>query len=191
MSPSVSSAYPVVAEQNILLPATYDLVWSAFVLVVLGFFFIKFLLPKMNVILDERAEKIEGGLAKAEQVQAEAAAAKAERDAELAAARGEAATIRERASSEGEQIKAEARTKAQEEAARILSTAQRQIEAERTAAVVSLRSDIGSLATDLAGRIVGESLADDARQGRIIDRFLDELDAQSAPVEPVTSDQEN
>jgi F-type H+-transporting ATPase subunit b len=32
---------------------------------------------------------------------------------------------------------------------------------------------------DLASRVVGESLTDEARQRRIVERFLDELDQQA------------
>jgi F-type H+-transporting ATPase subunit b len=46
--------------------------------------------------------------------------------------------------------------------------------------MASLRAEIGSLATELASRIVGESLADTARQGRMIDRFLAELEDTDA-----------
>ena len=42
----------------------------------------------------------------------------------------------------------------------------------------SLRAEVGTLATELASRIVGEALADSARQSRVIDRFLDELEAR-------------
>jgi F-type H+-transporting ATPase subunit b len=38
---------------------------------------------------------------------------------------------------------------------------------------------VGSLATQLASKIVGESLEDEARRTRVVDRFLDELDAQT------------
>ena len=134
------------------------------------------LMPKMTELLDERAAKIEGGLELAKKAQEEAAAAKSEKEAELAAARREAASIREEATNDGTAIVNEARTKAQAEADRIVESAQRQIEAERAAAVVSLRDEVGGLATELASRIVGESLAEDARQTRVIDRFLDELD---------------
>lgn len=162
---------------GVFIPAVYDIVWSLIVTGVIAFFFFKYLMPKMTALLDERAAKIEGGLEHAAKVQAEAEATKVEREAELLAARQEAARIREQAHEAGNEIVAEAKTKAQSEATRVLESAQRQIEAERTSAVVSLRADIGSLATDLASRIVGESLADDARQSRLIDRFLDELDA--------------
>ena len=162
---------------GVFIPAVYDIVWSLIVTGVIAFFFFKYLMPKMTALLDERAAKIEGGLEHAAKVQAEAEATKVEREAELLAARQEAARIREQAHEASNEIVAEAKTKAQSEANRVLESAQRQIEAERTSAVVSLRADIGSLATDLASRIVGESLADDARQSRLIDRFLDELDA--------------
>ena len=65
------------------------------------------------------------------------------------------------------------------EAERIVETAHRQIEAERKQASVSLRAEVGTLATELASRIVGESLQDEARQSRVVDRFLDELAAST------------
>lgn len=159
-----------------LIPTPADWVWSAIVLIIIGFFFFKYLMPKMTALLDERAAKIEGGLELAKKAQEEAAAARSEKEAELAAARREAATIREEATTDGTAIITEARDKAQAEADRIMEAAARQIEAERAAAVVSLRNEVGGYATDLASRIVGESLADDARQTRVIDRFLNELD---------------
>ncbi|UFU07653.1 F0F1 ATP synthase subunit B [Ruania halotolerans] len=161
---------------NPLLPAGYDIVWSLVVTVVIAIFFFKYLLPKLNAILDERAAKIEGGLQLAEKAQAEAAEAKTQVERELVAARKEAAGIREEAVNDGSQILAESKAKAQAEATRIAENAQRQIEAERQSAIVSLRSEVGTLATELASRIVGESLADDARQSRVVDRFLSELD---------------
>ncbi|HEY3436667.1 MAG TPA: F0F1 ATP synthase subunit B [Actinotalea sp.] len=166
---------------RLFLPALPDLVWSVVVLLVIGYFFYRKVLPGFNAVLDERTQKIEGGLAKAESAQAEAAAALAEYHRQLTEARTEAARIREDARVEGSAIIAELRTKASEDAARILETAQRQIEAERQQAAVSLRSEIGALATELASRIVGESLADEARQSRVVDRFLDELEAQGTP----------
>ena len=53
----------------------------------------------------------------------------------------------------------------------------RRSRAERQQAVASLRAEVGTLATTLAGRIVGESLEDDERSARVVDRFLADLDA--------------
>ncbi|MBO3090288.1 F0F1 ATP synthase subunit B [Cellulomonas dongxiuzhuiae] len=164
---------------QLLLPASYDLLWSSIVLVVIAVAFYKYVLPKFQAVLDERTSKIEGGLALAETAQAEAAAQLAEYQQLLADARSEAARIREDARAEGGQILAESRARAQEEAARIAETAQRQIDAERQQAAVSLRADVGTLATQLASKIVGESLEDEARRSRVVDRFLDELEAST------------
>ena len=113
----------------------------------------------------------------ADQAQAEAKAAFEQYTAQLAEARGEATRIREDARAEGAQILAEMRTQAQTEAQRIHDQATAQIEAERQQAVVSLRHEVGRLATDLASRVVGESLEDEARQRRTVERFLAELEA--------------
>ncbi|PJI84786.1 F0F1 ATP synthase subunit B [Luteimicrobium subarcticum] len=175
------------SEPNPLLPESYDIVWSLVIVVILGFFFIKYVMPKFQAILDERAEKIEGGLAKAEKSQEEAKAALEEYSRQLQEARTEAAHIREEARAEGGAIVEDLRRKASADADRIVESAQRQIEAERQAASVSLRQDVGALATELASKIVGESLEDSARQSRVVDRFLDELEAQGTTGAALTS----
>lgn len=176
---AVTAAGEEVEGIKLLLPAEYDLIWSSIVLVVIAVAFYRYVLPKFQAVLDERTATIEGGIAKAESAQAEAAAQLAEYQQLLADARAEAARIREDARTEAGQILTEARTRAQEEAARIAETAQRQIEAERQQAAVSLRTDVGTLATQLASKIVGESLEDEARRSRVVDRFLDELEAST------------
>ena len=94
----------------------------------------------------------------------------------LAEARAEAAKIREQARVDGGAILAELKEQASTEAARITATAQAQIEAERQAALVSLRSEVGSLAIDLASGVIGESLADDKKATALVDRFLADLE---------------
>ncbi|GHG57084.1 ATP synthase subunit b [Flavimobilis marinus] len=165
-------------EQNLLLPAAYDIIWSLVVLAIIAVAFLK-VLPVFTRILDERTARIEEGLAASERAKELAATSAAEQEQILLEARSEAAKLREDARGEAAAIVAEARTKATAEAARIAETAQRQIESERQAAAVSLRADVGSLATQLASKIVGESLEDAARQSRVVDRFLDELEAQT------------
>jgi len=180
---AVAAAVVTAADEvegiRLLLPADYDLLWSTVVLIGIAVPFYRYVLPKFQAVLDERTAKIEGGIAKAESAQAEAAAQLAEYQQLLADARSEAARIREDARAEGSQILAESRTRAQEEAARIAETAQRQIDAERQQAAVSLRADVGTLATQLASKIVGESLEDEARRSRVVDRFLDDLEAST------------
>jgi F-type H+-transporting ATPase subunit b len=137
----------------------------------------KMVVPRLEQIYAERTAAIEGGMNKAEEAQAQAQAALEQYQAQLVDARAEASRIREDAKAQGSQIIAEMREQAVAEATRITETAHKQIEAEGQQAVVSLRSDVGRISTDLASRIVGESLHDETRQKGIVERFLTELES--------------
>ncbi len=163
-----------------IIPAVPDLIWGTVCfLIVLGVV-LKVLLPKMNAMLDARAEAIEGSIAKADEAQKAAEAALERYTAQLKDARREAGEIRDAAREDGKKIVAEARSAASTEAARVVQTAQAQIEAEHQSALVALRSEVGTLAIDLAGRVVGDTLADDKRAASVVDRFLADLEAAEA-----------
>jgi len=162
---------------NPLIPAEYDLIWSTVIFVALLIVVAVFVVPRLNTALDARAEAIEGGLKKAEEAQAAASAARDEYNAQLAEARAEAARIRDQARTDGAAILAELKEQAQAEANRITANAQVQIEAERAAALVSLRSEVGTLALDLASGVIGVSLSDDKKASALVDRFLADLEA--------------
>lgn len=165
------------ATKNPLLPESYDLLWSSVVFVILLTFFWFKVLPNFKKTLDERTEAIEGRLEAAEKAQAEAAAKTANIEAEQAAARAEAAQIREAARAEGAAILAELKEQAANEAARLTATAKTQIEAERQAALISLRSEVGAIAIDLASSVVGASLQNDKVASGVVDKFLADLEA--------------
>jgi len=165
------------AAPSPLIPALYDIIWSAVCFVVILFVFWRVVLPKMQKLLDERAAAIEGNIEKADQAQKQAEAALEQYTAQLAEARAQAGEIREAAREDGKKIVAEAKEQAAAEAARITAQASAQIEAERQAALVSLRAEVGSLALDLAGGVIGEKLKEDATAQSVVDRFLADLEA--------------
>ncbi|MCR1781804.1 F0F1 ATP synthase subunit B [Nocardioides carbamazepini] len=167
-------------EHNPLLPEWIEVVLALVVFAILFFLIKKFVAPNFEKTFAERSAAIEGGIAAAATKQAEADAKLAELEQQLADARHEAARIREEAREQGAAIVAEMREQAQAESTRILEHGKAQIEAERQQAVTSLRAEVGTLATGLAGRIVGESLEDDARQARVIERFLADLETADA-----------
>ena len=142
----------------------------------------KKIVPVFEKTYEQRTAEITGGIEKAEKAQAEAAAALAEYQQQLASAREEAGRIREEAREEAASIAAQIRQQAADEADRLITTAKAQIEAERAQVVRALRGEIGGLALGLAGKIVGESLEDDKRAQRSVDRFLDELEQQTVEV---------
>lgn len=176
------NALVLAAEEtpNPLIPAPYDIIWSAVCFVIILLFFWLKVLPAVKKMLDERAAAIEGNIEKADVAQREAEALLEQYTAQLAEARIEAGQIREQARQDGQKIIAELKEQAQAEAARVTASAQAQIEAERQAAVVSLRQEVGTLAIDLASGVIGETLTDDQKAAAVVDRFLADLETEDA-----------
>lgn len=169
----------VAAEEeahNPLFPATYDIIWSAVCFVIIAIVVVTVAIPRLNKVLDARSAAIEGNIEKADEAQRQAEAALAEYTQQLADARREAGEIREGARVDGKKIVDEARANALAEAERITVSAQTQIEAERQAAMISLRQDVGSIALDLAGNVIGETMSEDAKAQAVVDRFLADLE---------------
>ena len=146
------------AAHNPLIPAWYDIIWSSVCFIVILVLFWLYALPRMKKLLDERSAAIEGNIAKADEAQRKAEAALEEYTAQLADARREAGEIRDAAREDGKKIVAEAKESASAEAARLTAAAHAQIDAERQTAFVSLRGEVGTLALDLAGGVIGVNI---------------------------------
>ncbi len=183
MSSVTSLLLPLAAQaaeddggSNFLIPnATFLVELAAFAIMVL--ILGKYVIPPINKAMTARQDAIRKQFSDLEEAKSGAQAAEEEFKAQIADARHEAARIREDAREQGAAIIAEMREQAQTEASRIVEHAHAQISAERQQAVTTLRAEVGALATTLAGRIVGESLEDDERSTRVVDRFLDDLEA--------------
>jgi F-type H+-transporting ATPase subunit b len=165
---------------NPLLPPVGEIIIGVIAFGILYFVLAKFVFPQMEKTFVARREAIEGGIERAEAMQVEAKVALEQYRAQLAEARTEAAQIRDAARAEGQQIIEELRAQAQEESARIIARGEEQLASSRQQVLNELRGQIGTLAVDLASRVVGESLSDDARRSGTVDRFLDNLDGMSA-----------
>jgi F-type H+-transporting ATPase subunit b len=139
------------------------------------------LMPRIQQTLTERTDQIEGGLQRAEETQREAKQTLEQYQAQLAEARHEASRLRQDAQEEGARILAELRERGEAERQRLVAAAHEQIEADRAQAIQALRTEMGALAVELASRVVGESLDEDARQRRVVDRFLEELETEQVP----------
>lgn len=192
MAHSLSGLAPAAASggSNFLVPnATIIVELIAFLLIIAVL--ARYVIPPVNKALTARQEAIRTQFKDMEDAKAKAEASEKKYHDALSDAHHEANAIRAKAKDDGEKMIAEAREKAQAESARILATAQNQLAAERTHVVHALRSEVGGMATALAGRIVGESLDDEARRRRTVERFIEDLEssgssdaAQSAPSGP-------
>lgn len=177
----IATRIAAAAEEDInpLIPHMAEIVLGLVVFALLYVLISKFVVPNFEKAYAERTAAIEGGIEDAQAAQKEAQAALEQYTAQLAGARHEAAAIREEAKEQGAQIIAEMRATAQAEADRIVATAHQQVTAERQQVVAQLKTEVGGMATELASRIVGESLADTDAQRRAVSRFIDSLEGSA------------
>ena len=167
-------------KHNPILPPLSEIIIGLVAFAILAAVLMKYVFPRMEETFQARREAIEGGLARAEEAQAEAQRLLEDYRRRLGEARTEAAQIRDNARAEGQRIIEEMREQAQAEQARIVQRGEEQLAAQRQQIVRELRAEIGALAVGLAERIIGESLADDERQRGTVDRFVADLEGMSA-----------
>jgi len=168
-----------------LIPNATFFVELVIFLVVLGVIW-RYVVPPVKRAMGERQEMVRRQIQESQQASERLAEAQARYAEALALARVEAAKIREAARADAQEIKDEMRRQAEQEVARIRERGVEQLATQREQVVRELRGELGRLAVTLAGRIVGDSVADDARQAGTVDRFLDELQGVASP-ESVTA----
>lgn len=167
---------------NPILPIWEELVIGSIAFGLLAFVMLKYVWPMFERTYQARVEAIEGGIKRAEEAQSQANELLEQYRQQLAEARTEAATIRDEARADAASIKDDILAAAREERDRIIAAGREQLAADRQSLLTELRAELGSLSVELASRIVGESLADEARKRGTVDRFLAELEnSDTAP----------
>jgi F-type H+-transporting ATPase subunit b len=162
------------SDKENLYPHASELVVGAVAFAVIFFFMWKWVIPRVNTMLEERRTKIQGELERAEETRREADHILEEYRAQLTGAREEAGRIIEETRKTAEQLRKDMLGKAEEESQGIVARAQDEIRAERDRVFQELRSQIGEISVELAARIVGESL-DEAAHQRLIDEYIDQV----------------
>ncbi|MDR0950280.1 MAG: ATP synthase F0 subunit B [Candidatus Ancillula sp.] len=163
---------------DLFLPGFPELFWSAFCIIVLAIVFYKFVLPKMNEVLDLRTQKIEGQIAEATTLKSEAEELHSKYTEEIKNTRVEAAQIKDDARQEASAIIQDARTKAVASADLIQKNAVRAINSEKKAVENELKKHVGSLAMEMLNTKLIHGLENNSRQSTYIDQALDRLDEQ-------------
>jgi F-type H+-transporting ATPase subunit b len=158
---------------------------GTFIFELVGFFLIlwflwKKVVPVISDSMSRRQELIRSQIEDSKAAKERLEAAEAEYKQALADTRTDAARIREEARVQGQQIIEEMRNQAREEADRISRANEARMETERQLLVAQLRSEVGELAVDLATRIVGHELSNDARQRQLVDDFINDLETGPA-----------
>ena len=168
-----------VSDAKDLYPAVGELIVGLIAFAVLFFFTWKWVIPSFKKVLEERREKIQGEMERAEATRKEADKLQEEYRSQLNGAREEANRIIEESRATADQLRRDLQAKAEEEAQGIVARAQEEIRAERDRVFQELRAQVGSIAVEIAGRVVGQSLDEKTHQ-RLIDEFIDEVASAAA-----------
>ena len=165
-------------SRNPILPAANELIWGAVAFFVLLFLMYRTVWPQVNKAYQDRRANIEGKLEQAEKDRDEAEKLLERYRQRLAAAEDETKRILEEARANAERVRKELLAKADADAERQLERARLAIRSERDQAIRQLRGEVGTLAVELATRVVGDSLDRD-RQLRLVDQYIDQLGDQT------------
>jgi F-type H+-transporting ATPase subunit b len=168
-----------VSEAKDLYPAPGELIIGLIAFAILFYFTWKWVLPRFKQVLEERREKIQGEMERAEATRKEADKLQEEYRSQLTGARDEANRIIEESRATADQLRRDLQAKAEEEAQGIVARAQEEIRGERDRVFQELRAQVGSIAVEIAGRVVGQSLDEKTHQ-RLIDEFIDEVASGAA-----------
>jgi F-type H+-transporting ATPase subunit b len=155
-----------------LYPHWEELLVGAVAFAILFFFMWKWVLPRVNTLLEERRHKIQGDLERAEQTRGEADQLLADYRAQLANAREESNRIIEEARKSADQLRKDLQGKAEQEAQATVARAQEEIRAERDRVLQELSTQVGQIALELAGRVVGRSL-DESAHRQLVDEYIE------------------
>jgi len=158
-----------------LSPKLQELIVGAIAFGVIFVFMSKWVLPRVNKLLEERRQKIQGNLEEAERTKTAADQLLADYRQQLAGAREDANRIIEEARRTAEAMRKDLVTKAEQEYQGIVGRAQEEIRAERDRVFQELKTQVGELSLALAGRVVGETL-DKTKQLRLVDDYIKELE---------------
>ena len=165
-------------SRNPIFPATNELIWGTIAFLILLFLMYRTVFPSINQALKDRRANIEGKLEQAERERSEADELLEQYRRRLRDAEDETQRILDEARHNAERVRRELLAKAETDAGRELDRARQAIRAERDQAIRQLRNEVGTLAVELATRVVGDSLDRD-RQLRLIDQYIDELGNQA------------
>ena len=174
----MSNAFGLLAAESTdkenLYPHAAELIVGAVAFGIIFFFMWKWVLPRVNTLLEERRQKIQGEMEKAEQAHHEADDELSQYKAQLANAAEEANRIIEEARLTADQLRADLQARAEQESQAIVARAQEEIRAERDRVFQELRTQVAQIAVELAGKVVGETL-DTSTHSRLIDEYINEV----------------
>ncbi len=167
-------AQEAVSDKKDLYPHLSEIIVGAIAFAIVFAFMSKWVIPRLNKILEDRRDKIQGDLERAEATRREAEAELARYREQLAKAREEANRIIEEGRRTAEQLRTDLQARAEQEAQATVARATEEIRAERDRVLRELSAQVGQIAVELAERVVEKEL-DKTTQQKLVDEFIKQV----------------
>jgi len=166
------------AAKNPILPETKEIFWFLIAFAILFVVMWKKALPGVRKAMNDRTEKIRDNLEEAEQVRNEAQDVLKQYKRQLAEAREESNRIIEEARETAENLKRDMMERAETQVAELRERSREEIKAAQERATSELQSRVGTMAIELAEKVVEQSLNRDANL-RLIERYIEQVGSRS------------
>lgn len=161
---------------EILIPKTAEFIPALVSFLIIWALLAKFAWPKVLAMLQKREQTIQASVDEADQIKAEAASARDEADSLVAEARRKASEIVLAAREDGEKERARIVADARADAEDIIAKARDHAADEQRRIYANATDSIAKVSVAVAGKIVGDVLADDEeKQRELIKKYISEV----------------
>ena len=157
-----------------ILPAKNEIIWGALSFVALLIALWKFGIPAATSMMDARTQRISADLDSAERARAEAETILADYQRQLADSRNEATRIIDEARQQADQVRRDLTARAETEAAELRQRNADQLSGERDRVLGEVQAQVGTLAIELAEKVVGANLDREASL-RLIEDYINSV----------------
>jgi F-type H+-transporting ATPase subunit b len=151
------------------------LMWTLLAFLIVFFILKKFAWPAIVKGLKDREQSIADSLATAERVKAEMAQLKSENEELLSKAREERAVILKEAREIKDKIINEAKDQAKTEASKIMSESLAAIEAQKMAALIDVKNQVGKMVVEVSEKVLRRELQNKNDQETYIKGLVNEV----------------
>lgn len=160
---------------DLVMPNPGTIFWMLIIFGIVVFILKKFAWKPILNALKEREESITNALNSAEEAKKEVAGLKADNEKVIAEARREKDIILKEAKELKDKIVAEAKDIATQEGKKAIDQARQQIEAEKTAAINDIKTQVAELSISIAEKVLKKELSNKDEQEKMVGGLVDDI----------------
>lgn len=163
------------ADFNVIRPEPGLFFWSIVIFAIFWFLIGKLAFKPIANALEKRENDIQDALDQAKKAKEEMQKLQADNEQLIQEAREERSKILKEAKDAKESIIKEAREQAKVEANKLIANAKVEIESQKNAAIADVKNQLGSMALEIAEKVLKKELANNKDQINYVDKLVDDM----------------